>query len=457
MKLKNPSNFFSMITSLSPLDGRYASKVADLVPYFSEYALIKYRLIIEVSWFMALSAEKGIKELPAFSDKELKLLENLIANFDEKEAEKVKAIEKRTNHDVKAVEYYVKDKLRATSLKKHLEFVHFACTSEDINNLAIAKMIQDAGNKVLLPTMQELHKKIKELAVKWRNEPMLSLTHGQPATPTTVGKEFLVFAKGLERQIGLLQKQDVMGKINGATGNWNAHYVAYPKVNWLELSKKFVHNLNLVFNAYTTQIEPHDFQSEICDGIARFNTILLDLDRDMWMYISRGVFTQKTVAGEVGSSTMPHKVNPIDFENSEGNLGLANSLLRHMSEKLPISRMQRDLSDSTVQRNIGVAWGYSILAYKSALKGLGKLELNKKVIQEELESNWELLAEPIQTVLRKHGVTGAYEKLKELTRGKKVTKELMRDFIKKLSVPKEDKDRLLKLSPATYIGLADKL
>ncbi|MBN1258683.1 adenylosuccinate lyase [Candidatus Peregrinibacteria bacterium] len=446
-----------MITSLSPLDGRYASKVAELMPYFSEYALIKYRLLIEVSWFMALSAEKGIRELPAFSDKEIKLLENLVKNFDEKEAEKVKVIEKKTNHDVKAVEYYMKDKLSKTSLKKHLEFIHFACTSEDINSLAIAKMIQDAGNNVLLPVMGELLKKIKELSAKWRKEPMLSLTHGQPATPTTVGKEFRIFASRLERQIKALNAQQTLGKINGASGNWNAHYAAYPKVKWLELSKKFVHNLGLIFNPYTTQIEPHDFQSEICDGIARFNTILLDLDRDMWMYISRGVFSQKTVKGEVGSSTMPHKVNPIDFENSEGNLGLANSLLRHMSEKLPISRMQRDLSDSTVQRNIGVAWGYSILAYKSALKGLGKLELNKKVIQEELETNWELLAEPIQTVLRKHGVTGAYEKLKELTRGKKVTKELMREFIKKLPVPKEDKERLLKLSPSTYIGLADKL
>ncbi len=445
------------ITALSPLDGRYASKVQELIPYFSEYALIKHRLIVEISWLLMLSSEKEIKELPPFSDKDIKTLENIIENFDEKEAEKVKEIEKTTNHDVKAVEYYIRQKLEKTPLKKYSEFIHFACTSEDINNLAIALMIQGAGNGILLPVMKKLIGEISSLMKKWKGIPLLSLTHGQPATPTTVGKEFLVFEKRLERQMKALDRQETLGKINGATGNFNAHCVAYPKVDWMSLSKKFVQNLGLVWNPVTTQIEPHDFQSEICDGIARFNTILIDLDRDMWSYISRGVFTQKTVKGEIGSSTMPHKVNPIDFENSEGNLGIANSLLRHMSEKLPISRMQRDLTDSTVQRNIGVAWGYSILAYKSTIKGLGKLELNKKFIQHELDENWALLAEPIQTVMRKNGVPNAYEKLKELTRGKEITKETVRKFISGLKIPKEDKDRLLKLTPETYIGLAGKI
>ncbi|MBU0706587.1 adenylosuccinate lyase [Patescibacteria group bacterium] len=445
-----------MITSLSPLDGRYKSKVDELIPYFSEYALIKYRLIVELSFFMTLSAESGIPELPGFTDKELKLLEDIIKNFDEKEAEKVKAIEKKTNHDVKAVEYYIKEKLEKTSLKKHPEFVHFACTSEDINNLAYGLMLKGAGEHVILPRMKEVVKAVKGLARKWRKVPLLSMTHGQPATPTTVGKEFLVFASGLERQMNLLKKQDIMGKLNGASGNFNAHIAAYPKVNWLNLSKKFVQNLGLAYNPYTTQIEPHDYQSEIYDTVARFNTVLLDLDRDMWMYISRGIFRQKVIAGEVGSSTMPHKVNPIDFENSEGNLGMANAMLRHLSEKLPLSRMQRDLTDSTVQRNIGVCFGYSLLAYKSTLKGLSKLELNTKVIHDELDRNWALLAEPIQTVMRKNGVPNAYEKLKELTRGKEVTKEGVRTFIKSLKLPEDDKKRLLKLTPATYIGMADK-
>jgi len=445
-----------MITAISPLDGRYNKKVEELMPYFSEYALIKYRLIVEISFFMALSAEKGIKELPAFSDKELKILDNLVKNFDEEEAKSVKTIERVTNHDVKAVEYYIKEKLEKTSLKKHLEFVHFACTSEDINNLAYGMMLKGASEHIVLPQMREIIKNIKHLAKKWKKIPMLSLTHGQPATPTTIGKEFLVFATRLERQFNILKKQDVLGKLNGASGNFNAHLSAYPKVNWLNLSKKFVHNLGLAYNPYTTQIEPHDYQSEIYDTVARFNAILIDLDRDMWTYISRGIFKQKVVKGEVGSSTMPHKVNPIDFENSEGNLGLANSILRHMSEKLPNSRMQRDLTDSTVQRNMGVGFGYSLIAYKSTLKGLSKLELNKKIVQAELDRNWTLLAEPIQTVMRKHGVPEAYEKLKELTRGKEVNKESVRAFIQTLKIPKNDQERLMKLTPAKYLGLADK-
>ncbi len=446
-----------MISSLNPLDGRYSNKVSDLAPYFSEYGLIKHRLIVEISFFMMLSSEPGIKELPAFSDKELKILENIIKNFDEKEAEKVKRIEKTTNHDVKAVEYYIKEKLEKTSLKKHLEFIHFACTSEDINNLSHALMLKGAITDIMLPEMNLLNKKITQLASKWKKTPLLCMTHGQPASPSTVGKELKVFAKRLQRQIDHLKKQEFLGKLNGATGNFNAHLSAYPKVNWMKLSKNFVQHLGLKHNPLTTQIEEHDFQSETFDAIARFNTVLMDLNRDLWMYISRGVFKQKVVTGEVGSSTMPHKVNPIDFENSEGNIGLANALLRHLSEKLPLSRMQRDLTDSTVQRNNGVALGYSLLAYKSTLKGLSKLELNKKVIQKELDQNWALLAEPIQTVMRKHAVPKAYEKLKELTRGKTVNKKVVQEFVKNLKIPKEDKERLMKLTPENYIGMADKL
>jgi len=445
-----------MISALSPLDGRYADKTQSLAPFFSEYALIKNRLVVEVSWLMALSAEKGIPELPPFSDSQIKILEQLIKGFDEKEAEIVKKIEKTTNHDVKAVEYYMKEKLGKTSLKSHLEFIHFACTSEDINNLGVALMIQGANRNVLEPMLKEITDKLDKLARKWKSVALLSLTHGQPATPTTVGKELMVFAARLERQQKLIEKQEILGKINGATGNFNAHVMAYPKVEWKKLSKKFVQNLGLAWNEFTTQIEPHDYQSELYDHIARFNTILIDLDRDLWNYISRGIFKQTLVKGEVGSSTMPHKVNPIDFENSEGNLGLANAVFRHLSEKLPNSRMQRDLTDSTVQRNIGVAYGYSVLAYQSTLKGLNKLELNTKVIQEELEENWALLAEPIQTVMRKNGVKGAYEKLKELTRGKEITREKVWAFIKDLDIPKEDKVQLLKLTPNNYIGLADK-
>lgn len=443
-----------MITSLSPLDGRYQNKVSELKTYFSEFALIRQRLVVEISYLMMLSAERGIKEVPPFSEKELGVLMDIVQKFDEKEAEKVKEIEKVTNHDVKAVEYYLRKKLEKTSLKKCSEFIHFACTSEDINNLAYALMLREGMRLVLLPVMEELNKKIVQLSKEWQKQPLLALTHGQPATPTTVGKELKVFSARLSRQIDHLKKQEYLGKLNGATGNFNAHLVAYPKVDWKTLSKKFVQNLGLTHNPLTTQIEPHDFQSELFDHLARFNSILLDLNRDAWLYISRGVFKQKTVAGEIGSSTMPHKVNPIDFENSEGNLELANALLRRMSEKLLICRLQRDLSDSTIQRNHGVALGYCLLAYKSTLKGLGKLELNKKVIHEELNQNWTLLAEPIQTVLRKHAVPNAYEKLKELTRGKEVTQKTIQAFIKGLKIPKEDKERLMKLTPETYIGIA---
>ncbi len=446
-----------MITALSPLDGRYGSKVSELSEYYSEAALIKYRVIVEIEFFKALAMEPGIKELPKLSAKETALLDKIIANFDEKEAQKVKDIEKTTNHDVKAVEYYIKDKLKGSSLKKHLEFVHFACTSEDINNLAYGLMLSEGVQNIVLPTMEELLAEVKGLAKKWKKTPLLSLTHGQPATPTTVGKEFLIYEKRLERQIKMLKKQEYLGKINGATGNFNAHISAYPKVNWPKLSESFIKKLGLTPNKYTYQIEPHDYQSELYDTVARFNTVLIDLNRDIWAYISRGVFKQKVIKGEVGSSTMPHKVNPIDFENSEGNLGLANAVLRHLSEKLPISRLQRDLTDSTVQRNIGTSFGYSLLGYKSTMKGLSKLELNKAIAEKELDENWALLAEPIQTVMRKHGVPNAYEKLKELTRGKSIDQKSVQAFVETLKIPKEDKDALLKLTPAKYIGLADKM
>jgi adenylosuccinate lyase len=446
-----------MLTALSPLDGRYAGKVEELHPYFSEYALIKHRLIVELSFYMMLSSESGIPELPPLSDKELAFIEKMVLDFDEKEAGKIKKIEETTNHDVKAVEYYIKKAFEQTTLKKYTAFIHFACTSEDINNLAYALMLKEAIHQVILPEMKEMTAVLKKLARRWKKTSMLSLTHGQPATPTTVGKELMIFASRLERQTDQLKKQCFLGKINGASGNFNAHVVAYPTVNWQRLSKLFVQNLGLQFNAFTPQIEPHDYQSEIYDTIARFNTILIDLDRDIWSYISRGIFKQKVVKGEVGSSTMPHKVNPIDFENSEGNLGLANAILRHLSEKLPLSRMQRDLTDSTVQRNIGIGLGYSLLAYKSTLKGLGKLELNKKIIQDELDRNWALLAEPIQTVMRKNSIPNAYEKLKELTRGKEIDKEAVQNFIKSLKLPKDDMDQLLRLTPQNYIGLADKL
>jgi len=445
-----------MITALSPLDGRYSSKTDELKPYFSEYALIKYRIIVEISFFMALSSEKKIKELPSFNDQELLLLSSIIQNFNEKEAQKVKDIEKITNHDVKAVEYYIKSKLEKTSLKEHLEFIHFTCTSEDINNLAYALMIKNSLIDVYLPQVNSIYIELSKMAKKWKNIPLLSRTHGQPATPTTIGKEFKIFQERLNKQIVQLKKQEVFGKLNGATGNFNAHVIAYPDVNWNIFSEKFIKRLGLSANLTTSQIEPHDYMAEIFDNIRRINVILLDFNRDMWLYISNSVFKQKLKKGEVGSSTMPHKVNPIDFENAEGNLGISNVLLDHFSNKLPISRLQRDLSDSTVQRNIGVVFGYSLLAYKSTLKGLSKLELNKDFILNELDHNWEVLAEAIQTVMRKYKVPKPYEKLKELTRGKKITEKDVISFVDKLEIPEKDKVFLKKLKPWTYLGLADK-
>lgn len=445
------------LNALSPLDGRYGSRLTELRPFFSELGLIKYRLMVEIEFFIALSQEKKITEFPTLSKKNRDWLQKLLANFDEKEAQKIKDIEKITNHDVKALEYYLKSKLAKTPLHKYSEFIHFACTSEDINNLAYGLMLKDALENVYLPQLTTLQKELRALAKKWKGVSMLARTHGQPATPTTVGKEFLVFAERLKRQLKLLRNQEILGKINGASGNYNAHEIAYPQVHWVQFSQKFIKSLKLTPNIVTVQIEPHDYMAEIFDTMRRINSIVLDLDRDMWLYIANGVFKQKIKAGEVGSSAMPHKVNPIDFENSEGNVGLANALLTHMGEKLMVARLQRDLSDSTVQRNIGSAFAYSYLAYQATLKGLSKLELNRVHIQAELSQNCEVLAEAIQTVMRKHQISKPYEKLKELTRGKKIRQEDVRLFIGQLPIPKADKDRLLALTPEKYIGQIGKI
>jgi len=442
------------ITALSPLDGRYESKVAELQDAFSEYALIRCRVLVEVLWLKALCAEPGIPECRALSKDEAIQLDAIIVGFTPAEAEKVKAIEKTTNHDVKAVEYYLKEQIAGTSLESRSEFLHFACTSEDINNLSHALMLKQ-GREVLSIEQNNLVAGLTAKAQQWKAVPLLARTHGQTASPTTIGKELAVFVSRLRRAAEVFQTLEIRGKLNGAVGNYNAHLSAYPDVNWPKLAKGIIEGeLGLTQNPFTTQIEPHDYMAELFDALARFNTILLDLDRDIWTYISFGCFTQKTIKGEVGSSTMPHKVNPIDFENSEGNIGLANALLRHMSEKLPVSRMQRDLTDSTVLRNMGVAFGYTLLAYRSTLKGLGKLELNEARLAADLDHAWEVLAEPIQTVMRKAGIEKPYEKLKELTRGKTIDQAAIHDFIKRFELDEADKDRLLKMTPASYIGRA---
>ncbi len=444
-----------MITAISPIDGRYASKVKELANCFSEYALMRNRVRIEILWLLALCNEEKIPECRSLTKDEEAYLKKIIDDFTPQEAEKVKQIERVTNHDVKAVEYYIKDKISNTSLESISEFIHFACTSEDINNLSHALMLKD-GLEVLLPVQQEVMDTLKALAQKWKSVPMLARTHGQPASPTTMGKELAVFVDRLSKQNRKVAQVELLGKINGAVGNYNAHLAAYPGVDWISLARQIVENeLGLKLNIFTTQIEPHDYMAELFDAISRFNTILLDLDRDIWTYISMAYFGQKTVKGEVGSSTMPHKVNPIDFENSEGNIGLANAIFRHLAEKLPVSRLQRDLSDSTVLRNMGVGFGYSLIAYKSTLKGLGKLQLNEHILARDLDNAWEVLAEPIQTVMRKAGIEKPYEKLKELTRGQKITKEDIRRFIKGLDLDEQDKQRLLELTPATYIGMAE--
>tara|TARA_B100002019_G_scaffold198866_1_gene172298 strand:+ start:900 stop:2237 length:1338 start_codon:yes stop_codon:yes gene_type:complete len=442
-----------MITSISPIDGRYASKTDSLVNCFSEYALIKNRVIVEVYWLKALAEENDIKQCRALSGGEVSQLDSIISGFDILEAEKIKEIEKKTNHDVKAVEYYLKDQLSGTSLEELSEFIHFACTSEDINNLAHAMMLKD-GLSVILPIQQDLINGLKEFYKEWKDVAMLARTHGQTASPTTVGKEMIVFADRLQRQKNQISSIKILGKMNGAVGNYNAHLAAYPDVDWSSLSKGIIEDkLGLTQNLYTTQIEPHDYMAEIFDAISRFNTILIDLNRDIWTYISMAYFGQKTIKGEVGSSTMPHKVNPIDFENSEGNLGLANAVFNHLSAKLPISRLQRDLTDSTVLRNMGVGIGYSLIAFKSTLKGFSKLKLNQNVLANDLDNSWEVLAEPIQTIMRKHGIEKPYEKLKELTRGNSgINQKTIIEFIKGLEIPNDDKNYLINLSPDKYTG-----
>jgi adenylosuccinate lyase len=442
------------ITALSPLDGRYESKVAGLQDAFSEYALIRNRVLVEILWLKALCAEKGIAEARALSKDEAQQLDTIVADFTPAEAERVKEIEKTTNHDVKAVEYYLKEKIAGTPLAELSEFLHFACTSEDINNLAHALMLKD-GRETLAAVQAEMIETLTAQAKQWKAVPMLARTHGQTASPTTVGKELAVFVDRLRKARAAFENVELLGKLNGAVGNYNAHLSAYPDVDWPALTGGVIAGLGLRQNPFTVQIEPHDYMAEMFDALARFNTVLLDLDRDLWSYISLAYFKQKVVKGEVGSSTMPHKVNPIDFENSEGNLGLANALLRHLAEKLPVSRMQRDLSDSTVLRNTGVAFGYSLLAYRSTLKGLGKLELNGEKLAADLDQAWEVLAEPVQTVMRKAGIEKPYEKLKELTRGKKgITAETIREFVDGLDLAAEDKKRLFALTPAAYIGRA---
>jgi len=446
------------LNALSPLDGRYQSKVDPLRAYFSEYALIKHRALVEVEWLKALAALPEIEEVKPFSQETIKELDDAIANFSEADASQVKAIEARTNHDVKALEYWLKEKFDSNpEIKKASEFIHFAYTSEDINNLSHALMLKGARNDVMLPFLNNLIVRMTELAQQLADQPMLARTHGQTASPTTMGKEFANVVYRLQRQQKQLVANEILGKINGAVGNFNAHLSAYPNVDWEKFAKQFVENLGLTYNPMTIQIEPHDYMAELYDNLARINTILIDINRDIWGYVSVGYFKQKLKPGEVGSSTMPHKVNPIDFENSEGNLGLANAILRHLAEKLPISRWQRDLTDSTVLRNMGVAFGYTLLGYDSCLRGLNKLEINQIKLADDLDNSWEVLAEPIQTVMRRYGYENPYDTLKEYTRGKAISKESLQSLIAELKIPAEAKQYLMDLTPATYIGKATAL
>ncbi len=445
------------LTAISPIDGRYASKVEALRPIFSEYGLIRFRVQVEVRWLQALAAHTQITEVPAFSSAANQLLDAIVTDFSEADAQRVKDIESTTNHDVKAVEYFLKEKIADNAeLNTVNEFIHFACTSEDINNLSYALMLKE-GRAAITPQMSEVIGALKTLAKDNATQPMLSRTHGQSASPTTAGKEFANVAARMDRQLIHFTNVEILGKINGAVGNYNAHAVAYPDIDWQEFSRNFVESLGLNWNPYTIQIEPHDYIAEFFHALSRFNTILLDFDRDIWGYISQGFFKQKTIAGEIGSSTMPHKVNPIDFENSEGNIGLANALFHHLAEKLPVSRWQRDLTDSTVLRNIGVGVAHTSIAIQASLKGISKLEINAAVIEADLDANWEVLAEPVQTVMRRYGIEKPYEKLKELTRGNRINAADMQAFIEKLDMPEEAKQELIKLTPRSYTGYAEKL
>lgn len=446
------------LTALSPIDGRYQDKAGALRGIFSEFGLLKFRVTVEVRWLQKLAASAQIQEVPFLSAQANDYLDGIVDNFSLQDAQRIKEIERTTNHDVKAVEYFLKEKSAALpELAAVSEFIHFACTSEDINNLSHALMLKTAREEVILPQWQTLIDEITRLAQEYKSIPLLSRTHGQPASPSTVGKEMANVVYRLKRQFRQLQQVDILGKINGAVGNYNAHLSAYPEIDWHAFSEAFVTSLGISWNPYTTQIEPHDYIAEFFDAVARFNTIIIDFDRDLWGYIALNHFKQRTIAGEIGSSTMPHKVNPIDFENSEGNLGLANAVMAHLGAKLPVSRWQRDLTDSTVLRNLGVGLGYCLIAYAATCKGISKLEVNESHLRDELNQNWEVLAEPIQTVMRRYGIEKPYEKLKELTRGKRVDAQAMREFIDKLAIPEQEKARLRQLTPATYIGAAVEL
>jgi adenylosuccinate lyase len=448
----------SSLTAVSPIDGRYAARTESLRGLFSEFGLIKHRVIVEIRWLQHLASNPDIGEVPAFSAATDKQLNAIIAQFSEDDAQRVKDIERTTNHDVKAVEYFLKEKIAGNEeLEKVSEFIHFACTSEDINNLAYALMIKAARDDILLPRLDALITALDDFARRHADVAMLAHTHGQPASPTTVGKEFANVAYRLQRQRRQLAAVEVLGKINGAVGNYNAHLSAYPELDWPQIARTFVEGLGLDFNPMTIQIEPHDYLAEFFHGLIRANNIVLDFDRDIWLYIAFAYFKQKTVAGEVGSSTMPHKVNPIDFENAEGNLGLGNAILDHLANKLPVSRLQRDLTDSTVLRNLGVGIAHTLIALDATLKGIGKLEINAAQLQADLDHNWEVLAEPIQTIMRRYGVPEPYEKLKDLTRGQRIDAQALREFIDKLEIPDAAKQALSELSPAQYVGLAQKL
>jgi adenylosuccinate lyase len=458
--MPNPPQIMTLdaLTALSPLDGRYAPKVENLRQHFSEYGLIHNRVRVEIGWLMALAESPGIPECPTFSATTVAELKSVMADFSVTDAQAIKDIEARTNHDVKAMEYWLKQRLAANAeVMRVSEFIHFGCTSEDINNVSHALMLKDAVGNCYLPALDQMIARLRELAHQLAGLPMLARTHGQPATPTTLGKEMANIAARLMRARAQVTAVSLTAKFNGAVGNYNAHLAAYPALDWEEFNRRFIESLGLEFNPYTIQIEPHDAMAELFDAVARANTILIDADRDIWQYISLGYFKQKLKQGEIGSSTMPHKVNPIDFENSEGNLGLANAVLRHLAEKLPISRLQRDLTDSTVLRNMGVAFGYSLLAYDSTLRGLNKLEANPERLAEDLDAAWEVLAEPVQTVMRRFGVPNPYEQLKELTRGKGISRDDLRGFIAALPIPDADRVRLLEMTPATYIGKAAEL
>ncbi len=443
------------LTAISPIDGRYARKTSELRPLFSEYGLIYHRVVVEVRWLQALSREKKIAEVPAFSEHANQHLDAIMENFSVVHAEQIKQIEATTNHDVKAVEYFLKQQVKSSSeLSSVSEFIHFACTSEDINNLSHALMLKSARNDVLLPEIALVNSALVQLANDHADVSMLSRTHGQTASPTTLGKEIANVAYRLQRQVDQIENAPLFGKINGAVGNYNAHLSAYPDIDWPQFAQNFVESLGLSWNPYTTQIEPHDYIAELFDALARCNTILIDFSRDIWSYISLGYFRQKTIAGEVGSSTMPHKVNPIDFENAEGNLGIANAILNHLGQKLPISRWQRDLTDSTVLRNLGTGFGHILIALDSLQRGISKLEVNHQAIADDLDNNWEVLAEPIQTIMRRYGVEQPYEKLKALTRGQRINAAIVRKFVEQLDIPAAAKQQLIDMTPASYIGNA---